>query len=205
MGVVNKIIYTMFIFMLLFIYLTYDKPPEPPSPSSSTVSSSTHTPQIIVMNRTYWTNKTNIINITVYDNVTVINQKNITAYYTLNLTAFQQQQLMNLKPDRCFTTGCSDGFDKAKREMLSILELKGPKFRETFGTGYDPFFKVNDSQAVFNIYSDAVGDYLNLNGSYWYLTIPGQYQYINESMLNQTLYLNITYRVDRNNIKIRRI
>lgn len=201
----GKIINIMIGLILFLILLSFPKgepkqsPIEPTSTSSTfLVTTSSTIPQAQILNyseikdKIRWINRTRFINIT---NVT--NIVNIT-YETMNMSGYQQKLLMNMKPDRCFTAGCSDGFDKAKREALAILDLKAPKFKESFGTGYDPFMQNNISQAVF--YYNTKEGYIPLNGTFWYVTIDFNYSYINETVVR-----NGTFNIIRDQIKLRRI
>jgi len=201
----GKIINILIVLALFFYIMSFDKPApktNPPIVPTSMAITTTSTTISPVLNYSAIKDQIRWINRTVYDiieiNITNITHiKNIT-YETMNMTGIQQKSLRNMKPDQCFTAGCSDGFDKAKRECLSILDLKAPKFRETFGTGYDPFLTNNDSQACF-LYDPDEGS-IPLNGTYWYVTVPYIYQYINETVVR-----NGTYKIIREEIKIRRI
>ena len=171
-----------------------------PAPATSTaaqvvnISTTTSTTMPTLLNFTQIEDKIRWINRTF--NKTNIIEKVVFNYTVMDLTVVQQKALLNMNPKVCFTSGCSDGFDKCKRKALSIMELKGPKFRESFGSGYDPFLKENDSLAVFEIIDNAI----DLNGTYWYITVPAVWQYINETVIR-----NGTFRVNRSNIRIRRI
>lgn len=200
----GKIINIMIGLTLFLIILSFPKgepkaeEPIVPTSISTTSVTSTTIPEAQILNYSeikeiiVWINRTRIINVT---NVTnVINY----TYETMNLTAYQQKELMNMRPNQCFTAGCSDGFDKAKRECLAIVDLKAPKFRESFGTGYDPF--MHDNRSLVSFYYDYEDRSIPLNGSFWYVTIPFNYSYINETVVR-----NGTFNLFRDQIKLRRI
>lgn len=188
--------------ILLFI-MSFNKPapaPEAVIAGVTSTTSSTVAPQEISLEqyrnltRTFWINKTVEINKT----VTIENR--ITTYEHFNASAVQHKQLINLRPKVCHTTGCSDGYDKCLTDVWDILGLRGSKYRTTFGTGFDPFFRQNTSEMIFRVYEDELGEFLTLNGTYWYITIPAVYQLINESDTH-----NVTVNFTREQIKIRRI
>ena len=192
-----KILTWIAVIMVIFSFSKGDPAPvvpaipqELPSPTSAT---EVVEEKIII--RELWVNRT--IDIINQINVTNTTIKTITVYEAMDMTPHQQQSLMNMKPDVCFTAGCSDGFDKCKREALGILELKGPKFRETFGTGYNPFHKVNDTLACLERELDGS---VVFDGDYWYVTIPFNFSYINETAVR-----NGTLKIFRDQIKLRRI
>lgn len=114
-------------------------------------------------------------NITKYLNVTINKTVyfNKTIEYKLNISEIQRDLILNIKPDVCHTIGCSDGFDKAKREVLDILEWQKPKFREAWKTGFQDLYRPkpqNESQAVFLIEQRHYGNYVVVDNYYWRLT-----------------------------------
>ena len=201
-------IINFFIILALFLYiLSYPKgetkeAPKIEKPPVNVTTTTTTIPEAEILNYSEVKEQIRWINRTVY-NIVELNITNVTnivniTYETMNITGIQQKELMNMKPDQCFTGGCSDGFDKAKRECLAILELKAPKYRETFGSGYDPFRSENESQATF-LYNKSEG-YIPLNGTFWYVTVPFSWEYINETTVR-----NGTLKIERELIKLRRV
>ena len=134
------------------------------------------------------TNVTNIINITKIINETKYLIENV----TINLTDIQKSDIINLKPNVCHNIGCSEGFIKAKYEVMNILNMPTPKFSERPGIGFDPFNRQrwNESTVTFPIRNDNFTDYFLLNTSFWYVNHP-----INDSIynLNVSFVWNYTY------------
>ena len=160
------------------------------------------------------------LNVTRYLNVTKINQINITKEYKLNISFIQRDLILNLKPNVCHTIGCSDGFDKCKRETLDILEWKKPKFREAWSTGYKTLYqddKEKDSFYKFIKLNDSFGSYISLNSSYWKVNHPFNYTILNNlTQYNITRFDNEEFEefnlsqillslIDRENVIIRRV
>jgi len=141
--------------------------------------------------------------IIIYKNVTVINVINETRInvinetieYKLNISSVQRDLILNLKPDVCHTVGCSDGFDKCKRETLDILEWKKPKFREAWSSGYKYLFmntSKKDDLIQFKLLNDSFSEYFHLNTSFWYVNHP----------INESVYLNIYDNISEYNVTL---
>lgn len=161
---------------------------------------------ILYDNITIYRNITNVINITNITNI--INEINKTIEYKLNISRIQNHLILNIKPKKCYTIGCSKGFDLCKREILDILNWKKPKFSEAWATGYKSLLSKNISKNnfyKFNVYKDNYSEYIILNSSFWYVNHP-----INNSIYNNMLnnvsfnYTNINL-VNKDEIILRRI
>ena len=120
-----------------------------------------------------YVNVTRIINKT----ETIYNIENLTRYITLNVSSEQTKALLNMRPVSCSTAPCSHGYSLAKSDCLDILSLKGSRFSEAWGMGYDPFAvekqRLQESEiACFRRYSD---DVILINGSLWYVSTVGDW------------------------------
>jgi hypothetical protein len=113
---------------------------------------------------------------TVY-NQTCVNVSYVTVYrdkyvihnisFGFNITGRQVKQIKNLKPEICYTIGCSEGYIKCKYDVYDVLGVEHPKFSERPSTGYNPFKeKTNESILV---RQDGFGRYLNLSDREWYV------------------------------------
>jgi hypothetical protein len=126
-------------------------------------------------------------NITRY--IDVINEINMTRQIIeeikLNLTDKQSKLILNLKPHKCFSPACNEGFFKAKNEVLDILKWNKSKFKESIKTGMSELInpkKENESLACFELEHKLYGDYLTFDNRYWRLV--NEY---NESVLENIL------------------
>jgi len=148
------------------------------SPQTSTTTTLKEGIKIIYINQTRYINQTiNIVNITEKEE-----------FY--NFSLIQKNLLLNLKPDRCHTIACSEGFFKAKDEMMDIMDFKKSRYSEKPSIGYDPFFyeKKNDSIISFNLLDDGFGNYFILNQSFWRINHP----------MNKTLFENLDFSMIEN-------
>lgn len=160
-------------------------------------ASTTTTIEKVVFERRF-INVTKIINVLNITNLTHI--LNETVYYHENLTKVQMKYLKNMKPDTCYTIGCSQGYHKCKVDMFDILSIDQPRFSERPSIGYNPRFeRKNNTNHVFPIYNDGLGDYLKINGTYWYMTYGVNYT------LNKTQYNYTDFKFNFDDIKLRRI
>lgn len=165
----------------------------------------------VYVNETVLINKTRFINVT---NIINITEKIIEK---LNISERQHFEIKNMKPDKCFNIGCSDGFHKCKEEVLDILEWVKPRFSERPSTGYDPLFnrKQNLSTATFVLEDRVYGQYITFDPYYWRLSYNinvtlwdelelrindtefndtvEMRQFLRESLLNMSVVDNRTY------------
>jgi len=97
--------------------------------------------------------------------------RNVIRYIDMNLTrnisAIQEFNLKNMRPDNCGSSACSDGYFKCKYEALNFLDIDNPfKFnqrtaRETYNRDYpDIWLPVRWDNWTYLI---------ELNKSMWYL------------------------------------
>lgn len=152
------------VFLALFMYImSYPKTtPDPvtaivedtPATTTTTTTSTTTTLDpfhpyrelmgnrtVIYLNRTI--NETIIINTTEYVNITQ-------TAYIYELSPNQLQQIDNMRPTKCMSPPCSQGYAMAKDDCRSIVGLATSKYSEAWGTGYDPMFRWNQSLICFD-------------------------------------------------------
>ena len=105
--------------------------------------------------------------------------KNISQF--IDYTEKQKSALKNLKPNLCNNIGCSEGFHKCKKEVLSITNIEGTKFNERPSTGWIDY----DNRTMLPVQEDGFGQYLELNNS-WYIWKGAEEYNLSDICFNNT-------------------
>ena len=101
--------------------------------------------------------------------------------FTMNLTKSQLNQVLNMRPDSCETTGCSFGYVLAKYDCMDIFGLEHPKFSEKPATGYNPFADTNNKEYYPIKFNNFDKRYFNLSSESW--------QVINDGTNSTAIYI----------------
>lgn len=90
---------------------------------------------------------------------------------SLNISHVQTDALMNMRPNRCHTIGCSQGFHLCKEQTLDVLGLKKSEFWEAPRESLDWLYGKDTTTCYPLDEIDGFGAVARFNRSYWKLMV----------------------------------